>query len=222
VLLGPVGLGGLKAAQTLVSGPSGVLIQAGGSIGLPEASRAFADRGWRGLTSVARLVAVAGILSFIGAAAVVAIWGRTLLSHVYGPSFAHLELVAVLFGVAYIFMGFSLGPILVLKSTRQTHWLLVVQFVSLAVSIAATVGLCLAFGVTGAAIATVIAYAATAVTYRWCQHRVRHVVSPPELEPGSSLTLDDLDKETSLAFEGQSVLADDSEEALQVPREVVP
>ena len=42
--VGPVGLGGLKAAQNLMSGPTLVLIQAGGSIGLPEASHAARAR----------------------------------------------------------------------------------------------------------------------------------------------------------------------------------
>ena len=35
LLLGPISLGGLKAAQTLVTGPAFVILQAGGSIGLP-------------------------------------------------------------------------------------------------------------------------------------------------------------------------------------------
>ncbi len=52
-ILGPAGLGGLKAAQTLVAGPTGVLIIAGGSIGLPEATKAFKEKGWSGLSRVA-------------------------------------------------------------------------------------------------------------------------------------------------------------------------
>ena len=61
--VGDAGLGGLKAAQSLVSGPSLVLLQAGGSIGLPEASRAFEKDGWAGLQRVARWVTFAGVVS---------------------------------------------------------------------------------------------------------------------------------------------------------------
>ncbi len=65
-ILGPAGLGGLKAAQTLVVGPSGVLIMAGGSIGLPEATKAYKEKGWSGLTRVARLVTAGGVLELPG------------------------------------------------------------------------------------------------------------------------------------------------------------
>ena len=51
--VGPAGLGGLKAAQNLIRGPTLVLIQAGGSIGLPEASRALEKRRLAGLRRVA-------------------------------------------------------------------------------------------------------------------------------------------------------------------------
>jgi O-antigen/teichoic acid export membrane protein len=172
-VLGPAGLGGLRAAQALVSGPSGVLIMAGGSIGLPEATKAYAEKGWRGLVRVARLVTMFGCLSFVAGAVIVVLWGRTLLSHIYGPQFAHLELTAVLFGVAYIFVGLFLGPILVLKATRQTRWLMSVQSLCVAVYIVGLVGFSLAFGVPGVALAAVVAYPVTAVAYRWCQHRVR-------------------------------------------------
>ncbi len=207
----------------MVSGPSGVLIQAGGSIGLPEASRAYQDRGWKGLTGVARVVAVAGIISFVGVALVVALWGETLLSHIYGPKFAHLGLVAVLFAIAYIFQGFALGPILVIKATRQTHWLFIVQAISLAVSVVTMVGLCLTVGVTGAALAMVITYAITSVAYRWCQHRVRKVASLPELTSPSPITLDELNNQTTdLVSEGPGSLVDVGRHVDPVPREAVP
>ncbi|HXW78252.1 MAG TPA: oligosaccharide flippase family protein [Acidimicrobiales bacterium] len=225
ILLGPAGLGGLKAAQTLVSGPSGVLIQAGGSIGLPEASRSYADQGWKGLVRVARIIAVAGILSFIGAAVVVALWGKTLLSHVYGPAFGHMALVALLFAIAYIFQGFALGPILVIKATRQTHWLFVVQAISLAVSVVSMISLCLVLGTTGAALAMVITYAVYAVAYRSCQHRVRKVISPSDLASSATVTLDDLDELDELDGEvtsgdgGPAALSGDVRRVLHVPQE---
>ena len=70
-ILGPAGLGALRAAQTLVQGPALVLIQAGGSVGLPEASRALADRGWEGLRRVAhRLGGRVSSIALVGIAVV--------------------------------------------------------------------------------------------------------------------------------------------------------
>ena len=63
IFLGAAGLGGLNVAAALVWGPVGVLIQAGGSLGLPEAGRAYADKGWVGLRRVANIVTLAGLLS---------------------------------------------------------------------------------------------------------------------------------------------------------------
>src|SRR5262249_49181997 len=60
-ILGPAGIGGLGAAQSLVTGPANVLLQASGSIALPEASRAWEERGWPGLRRVARLISIAGV-----------------------------------------------------------------------------------------------------------------------------------------------------------------
>jgi hypothetical protein len=49
----------------MVAGPAGVLIQAGGSVGLPEASRAYTERGVGGLLAVARRVTAAGLASVL-------------------------------------------------------------------------------------------------------------------------------------------------------------
>jgi O-antigen/teichoic acid export membrane protein len=179
-ILGPAGLGGLKAAQTLVVGPSGVLIMAGGSIGLPEATKAYAEKGWSGLTRVTRLVTLAGFSSFFVGAVVIAVFGRTLLSTIYGPAFGHLELAALFMAIAYIVISFNLGPILVLKATRNTRWLFKIQLVSLVASLCSVAGLSLAFGVNGAAAATIITYVVSATGLGWVQHRVRGSITPQE------------------------------------------
>ena len=75
--LGPAGLGSLNAVATLVWGPVGVLMQAGGSIGLPEAGRAHEDNGWAGLTRVSRVVTAASVLSVGLWAAVIFGWERS-------------------------------------------------------------------------------------------------------------------------------------------------
>ncbi len=84
VILGPVGIGGLRAATSLVGGPCNVLLQAGGSIGLPEAARGLGERGWPGLRRVQRIITVAGIVSVGSIAIVVLVFAKRLLTLIYG------------------------------------------------------------------------------------------------------------------------------------------
>lgn len=177
-ILGLGGLGGFKAAQALVTGPMGVLIQAGGSMGLPEASRAYASSAWVGLRRVCRVITVASFASVVVFIIVVLIWGRTLLSLIYGPSFAHLQMVSVLIGCGFLLVALGLGPILVLKSTRNTQHLFTVQVVYSAVLLTTIAVFSLAYGITGAAIATIIASATSAAGLRWVQHRVHPMRAP--------------------------------------------
>lgn len=172
LILGPAGLGGLKAAQTLVMGPSGVLIMAGGSVGLPEASKAYAEKGRSGLLKVARVVTLCGFFSFLAGAIVIVVFGKQLLTAIYGPSFAHLELAAILMAIAYTIISFSLGPVLVLKATRNTRPLFHIQLVSLIVSLGSLAVLAEVWGINGAAGATMVTFAAGAIGTRWVQHRV--------------------------------------------------
>ena len=179
-ILGPVGLGGLKAAQTLVAGPTGVLIIAGGSIGLPEATKAFKEKGWSGLSRVARLVTLSGFVSFLAGGVVIALFGRSLLSAIYGPTFGHLELVALLMAISYVVCSLTLGPILVLKATRNTRWLFHTELATLAVSLCSVAALSVAYGVTGAAAAAIVAQSVSVTGARWAQRRVHQSISAQE------------------------------------------
>lgn len=179
-VLGPAGLGALRAAQNLIMGPAGVLIQAGGSIGLPEASRAYSEKGWPGLLRVTRIVMVAGFLSGLGSVIVVVIWGRRLLSLVYGPSFAHLQSAALIIGIGFISIACLLGPILVLKATRHTKWLFHVEVVNMVASVASAAVLGALYGLDGAATSVVVTSLATMVALRWFQYRV------PKVMPGAA------------------------------------
>ncbi|MGD0874599.1 MAG: oligosaccharide flippase family protein [Acidimicrobiales bacterium] len=151
VILGPAALGGLKAAQNLVTGPSSVVVHAGGSFGLPEASRALEDRGWVGLRRVSRLISGAGLLSIGFFGAIVVIWGGTLLRAFYGPSFGKYEPAAQLFAIAFVITAFGLGPILTLKATKRTRPLLYCQVIGLVVSVPTVAISAIVDGVTGAA-----------------------------------------------------------------------
>lgn len=173
-ILGPAGLGALRAAQTLVQGPALVLIQAGGSIGLPEASRALLDRGWAGLRRVSIIVSVAGILSIGLVGSAVVVMGGTLLRLTYGPAFSRYWPASELFALAFLISSIGLGPILVLKTTRNTRSLFRVQLVTLGVSIAAVSVLAVTRGVTGAAAAAIVTALANVVGLTYFGRRARN------------------------------------------------
>jgi glycosyltransferase involved in cell wall biosynthesis/O-antigen/teichoic acid export membrane protein len=154
--LGPVGIGGLKAATSLVSGPSLVLIQAGGSIGLPEATKALKNRGWPGLRRVQRIVTAAGLLSVGVVAIAIFAFGQTLLVHIYGKAFGQYATVADILAVSVLVATGGLGAILSLKATRKAQRMVPVSAVSLVVSIVATVVLAQRYGITGAAVASLV------------------------------------------------------------------
>ena len=162
-ILGPAGLGALRAAQTLVQGPALVLIQAGGSVGLPEASRALADRGWVGLKRVSMIVSAAGVASITLVGIAVGLLGGPLLRITYGPEFSRYWPAAELFAVAFLISSIGLGPILVLKTTRNTRSLFRVQLITLVVSFAAVSVLAVLDGVTGAAAAAIVSSTANVI-----------------------------------------------------------
>jgi O-antigen/teichoic acid export membrane protein len=182
--LGATGLGRLNAASSLVWGPVGVLIQAGGSIGLPEAGRAYADKGWAGLTRVARIVTVAGFLSVGLWVAVFLGWGDQLLSAVYGQKFSHLHFTAMLCALACCSSPFMLGPVLVLKITRNTRPLFLVQvIIQCGVSLASVAVLSALYGVNGAATALIVTGVANVLLLKWFQlgvHRSQPVECPTD------------------------------------------
>jgi len=164
IILGPVGLGGLKAATSLVSGPALVLVQAGGSVGLPEASRALSERGWRGLRRVERFVTLAGLVSVTVVAVVIAFFGKTLLSDFYGHEFARYSGIADILAISFVVMSLGLGAILSLKATRQTRHLFTMGMVALIGAVIAVSVLAPLDGLRGAAWAMVIANCLTTTT----------------------------------------------------------
>jgi O-antigen/teichoic acid export membrane protein len=186
-ILGPAGLGALRAAQTLVQGPALVLIQAGGSVGLPEASRALADRGWAGLRRVSVIVSAAGVASIGIVGIAVAILGGPLLRVTYGPEFSKYWPAAEFFAVSFLIASIGLGPILILKTTRNTRSLFRVQFITLIVSFIAVGILALTEGVTGAAEAAIVSSIANVIFLSHYGRAARNRLMHSE-DPGSGLS----------------------------------
>jgi O-antigen/teichoic acid export membrane protein len=178
-LLGPAALGGLKAANNLVTGPSFVIIHAGGSFGLPEASKGLKERGWPGLRRVGRLINLVSLVSIGVFGLIVIIWAVPLLRGIYGESFVHYAQAARVMSVAYILSAFFMGPILVLKATKRTRPLFMVQVISGISSIAAVAVCATLYGVNGAAAALLISNAAILVALLLYQQAARRSIIHP-------------------------------------------
>ncbi len=167
IFLGPVGLGGLKAASSLVTGPALVLIQAGGSVGLPESSRGLKENGWPGLRRVQRSVTAAGVATMGFVVLVIVLFGQKLLEVIYGSQFGQFYTVAIVLAVAYFIGTIALGAIISLKTVKHTHSLFRINVLALPVSVIATVILVPSFGILGAAYATLVTCTFTAGGQCW-------------------------------------------------------
>lgn len=183
VLLGPAALGGLKAAQGLVVGPTFVVINAGGSFGLPEASRQLSERGRTGLVRVTRLVTGAGVVAAAACGIAVLVAAPTLLRLLYGAAFVTYAPSARVFAISLVIASFAVGPVLTLVTTRRVRPLFMVQLGRLAFSVAAVCVLATVYGVTGAATSDLLTGTVTLGVMLVLQSSVRRSVE--EAEPPS-------------------------------------
>ena len=138
-LLGPAAFGGLKAAQGLVIGPTIVVINAGGSFGLPEASRQL-DEAWLEGHGESRPLRHRGQGSWRRPSVRIAVLvaAPTLLRLLYGPAVRHVRTRAPGSSPSpMVVSAFAVGPILTLTATRRVRPLFVVQLAKLVVSVAA-------------------------------------------------------------------------------------
>ena len=190
-MLGPAALGGLKAAQGLVIGPTNVVINAGGSFGLPEATRQFAERGWTGMVRVTRLVTGAGFSAASACAIAVLLAAPTLMRVLYGPDFVAYAASARIFAISIVVLSCGVGPILTLTATRRVVPLFVVQLARLVVSVGLTVVFASAWGVTGAATANLVTAAVSVVAMWIIQSRVRRSVEGAQPLPEVQLETED-------------------------------
>ncbi len=155
-IVGSDGLGGLKAATSLVSGPSMVLIQATGSMGLPEASDALDQGGWPKLHRVARWVTIAAAVSVGSVALIVFIGAPKLLGVIYGQQFVQYANTARIIAFAWLIGTLAGGSFLVLKVTRNTRSLFTIGVIEVVILLVGIVVLSPTMGVNGTAWAMVI------------------------------------------------------------------
>jgi len=185
VLLGPAALGGLKAAQGLMVGPTNVFIGAAGSFGLPEASRLLAERGRPGLVRVSRFVTGAGVLGSAACAIAVLIAAPTLLKLLYGAAFVTYAPAARIYAVSVVVAAFTTGSVLTLMTTRRVRPLFLLQLGRVALSVAAVCVLSTLYGVTGAAATDLLTVAVILPVMLVLQSSARRSVE--EVQPGPAI-----------------------------------
>jgi O-antigen/teichoic acid export membrane protein len=152
------------------------VINAGGSFGLPEASRQFDERGWKAMARVSRLVTGAGVTASAACGIAVLLAAPTLLRLLYGPGFVQYAPSARLFGISIVVASFAVGPILTLTTTRRVRALFVLQLARLIFSVGAVFVLTRTLGVTGAAAADLITGVLSLVAVLALQSAVRRSV----------------------------------------------
>jgi O-antigen/teichoic acid export membrane protein len=89
--------------------------------------------------------------------------GSTLLRFIYGPAFARYWSSADYFAISLLIAGLGIGPILILKVSRQTRRLFAVQAVGSIVSVCTVVSFALLYKVPGVAAASAVTSAITVV-----------------------------------------------------------
>jgi O-antigen/teichoic acid export membrane protein len=182
-ILGPAALGGIKAAQGLVIGPTILVINGAGSFGLPEATRQLAERGWTGMIRITRLVTAAGVSVAMLCAVAVLFAAPTLLRVLYGPAFVPYAPSARLFAIAIAIAAFGVGPTLTLTATRRIVPLFVVQLARMVLVVTLTFLLAKANGPTGVATVNLVGCAATLVAMWIIQSRARRSVEAAQAVP---------------------------------------
>jgi O-antigen/teichoic acid export membrane protein len=178
-ILGPVGIGAIRAALNLM-GPTHVLLYAGGSLGLPESVKALERSGTRGLDRVVRLVSLAAAVGVGAYGLAVGILGGRLMGWLYGPAFAPFGSLVAIAALQQVVAAIAWGPNLGLKAAKETRRLFGVRVVTACVSITSVVLLANSLGIIGAAWGGVVTVAAN-VSASWFTYRRwrRREVPPP-------------------------------------------
>ena len=189
VMLGPVGLAALRAAQTL-TGPLGVLLQIGGSIGLPEAAQGLKSDGLHGLQRVCRVVSVVGAISAAAFGAVIFAFSDRLMIQVFGEEYGRYAEVAVLVSVANIVGSFGLGTQLSLKVRGLTRSLFGVRLACGALSIASVVVLAPHLGIVTAGWAVLVTSAANLLGLVYKSRTASGILEVGEVDVDADLPLE--------------------------------
>ncbi len=174
-LLGQYQFGVLQGVIRLM-GPAAVILQSGGNLGVPGASRALRDRGVAGLDRFARKLTVGIGSCMVVYVAVVFVAGSWLLRTVYNkPEAVGYGSLMRLVGLGYVIWSGAFGAGIALRVVQQTRRLWAARLVVSAISFAAAYALIRRYGIDGSGWAAVITAAAglVAVSRVWSTARDR-------------------------------------------------
>lgn len=182
-LLGEYQFGVLQGVIRLM-GPAAVILQSGGNLGVPGASRALRERGVAGLDRFARKLTVGIGACMVVYVAVVFVAGSWLLRTVYNkPEAVGYGNLMRLVGLGYVVWSGAFGAGIALRVVQQTRRLWAARLAVSAVSFAAAYVLIRRYGIDGSGWAAVVTSAAglVAVTRVWttARHRVGRQQSGP-------------------------------------------
>ena len=120
---------------------------------------------WPALRRVAGWITVAGVVSVGCVAAVVFVAGSRILDFVYGAEFVKYTTTARIIALAWLVQTLGLGPILVLKATKQARELFNIALASLVAACISIPIFSFVWGVNGTGFALVL----TAVVTAWVE-----------------------------------------------------
>lgn len=156
LLIGTADFGMYRAGASLI-GPVVVVFVAGGNIGLPESVRRLRQDGLPGLSSYATKLTmgiVAMTVLYCGAAAALAV---PLLTLSYGAEFAGAALVTYFVAGQYAIYALCFGWGIAMKTAGAMRLLWTVRLVSVVVSVTSVITFTSLWGLSGAALAGVVA-----------------------------------------------------------------
>jgi O-antigen/teichoic acid export membrane protein len=182
-LLGQTRYGVLNGVIKLM-GPAAVILQSGGNLGVPGASRAYREHAVAGLTRFSRRLTGGVAASMAVYVVVVFVAGGWLLRTVYNqPAAANYGGLMRLVGAGYVVWSVAFGALISLRVVQQTRSLWTARLVVSAVSLCSAFVLVRRFGLNGAgwaAVVTAVAGAA-AVARVWSTARRRIAATAPPL-----------------------------------------
>jgi len=169
-------------------GPAAVILQSGGNLGVPGASRAWREHGAEGLDRFSRKLTTGIVTCMALYTAVVFVAGSWLLRTVYHkPEAVGYGGLMRLVGGGYVVWSLAFGSLIALRVVQQTRRLWAARLVVSAISLGTAFVLIRRFGLDGAGWAAVVTAAAgvTAVGRVWASARRRAALTEGAAAPSA-------------------------------------
>lgn len=192
--LGAAQVGILRAGVTIM-GPTHLVILAGDSYGLPEASRALDQGGPPALRRCAWRLTAGALVCVAGYAALVALFRRPLLEQFFRGEVEGAEAILVLSALTYCAQTIMFGPGIGFKAARRSEWLFCWRVGASVLTLTSVYLASRSYGMAGAAwsllCTSIVIAAAGTILFRFLiadLGRAATAERPPEPEPDGART----------------------------------